>query len=136
MTDLTVNDEREALRTAIPGRWPVTAVFFLNGVLLCSYLVRIPALKAAQHLDDGQLGLVGMLFGAAALVTMQFVGAMVARVGTARVIRIALVLMPLVLIAAGLRHGLVVFLPAIVALGAVHGTLDVAMNAQAVAVER
>jgi fucose permease len=128
--------ERSESRTVIPGRWPVTAVFFLNGILLCSYLVRIPSLKAAQHLDDGQLGLVGMLFGASALVTMQFVGAMVARVGTARVIRVALLLMPLALVVTGLREGLPVFLLGIVALAAVHGTLDVAMNSQAVAVER
>jgi len=118
------------------GRWPVTTVFFLNGILLCSYLVRIPSLKAAQHLGDGQLGLVGMLFGAAAIIAMQFVGAMVARVGTARIIRLALVVMPVVLVATGLRQGLLVFVVAVIALGAVHGTLDVAMNAQAVAVER
>ncbi len=123
-------------RTVIPGRWPVTAVFFLNGTLLCSYLVRIPSLKTGQHLDDGQLGLVGMLFGASALITMQFVGAMVARVGTAWVIRVGLLLMPVMLIVTGLREGLPVFLVGIVALAAVHGTLDVAMNSQAVAVER
>jgi fucose permease len=128
--------ERSESRTVIAGRWPVTAVFFLNGVLLCSYLVRIPSLKAAQQLDDGQLGLVGMLFGASALVTMQFVGAMVARVGTARVIRVALFAMPLVLVVTGLREGMPVFLLGIAALAAVHGTLDVAMNSQAVAVER
>jgi predicted MFS family arabinose efflux permease len=120
----------------IPGRWPITAVFFLNGTLLCSYLVRIPSLKASQHLDDGQLGLVGMLFGASALVTMQFVGAMVARVGTARVIRVGLLAMPVALVVTGLRDGLPVFLLGIVALAAVHGTLDVAMNSQAVAIER
>ena len=128
--------ERNNIRAAIPGRWPITAVFFLNGVLLCSYLVRIPSLKANQQLDNGQLGLVGMLFGAAALITMQFVGAMVARLGTTRVIRLALFLMPFMLVATGLRHGVLVFALAIVALGAIHGTLDVAMNAQAVAVER
>lgn len=120
----------------LPGRWPVTAVFFLNGLTLCSYIVRIPDLKAAQHLDNGQLGLIGMLFGATALVTMQFVGAMVGRVGTLRVMRLALLVMPLVLLAAGLRVGLLTFVLAIAALGAVHGTLDVAMNAHAVAVER
>ena len=129
-------DERSEPRRVISGRWPVTAVFFLNGILLCSYLVRIPSLKAAQHFDDGQLGLVGMLFGASALVTMQFVGAMVARVGTARVIRVGLFAMPVVLVVTGLREGRPVFLLGIVALAAVHGTLDVAMNSQAVAVER
>jgi fucose permease len=128
--------ERSERRSVIPGRWPVTAVFFLNGILLCSYLVRIPSLKAGQHLDDGQLGLVGMLFGASALVTMQFVGIMVARVGTAVVIRVGLFAMPLLLVVTGLRDGLAVFLLGIAALAAVHGTLDVAMNSQAVAVER
>jgi fucose permease len=111
-------------------------VFFLNGLLLSSYIVRIPSLKAAQHLDNGQLGLVGVLFGASALVTMQFVGALVARVSTVRVIRVGLLLMPVVLFVTGLRQGTAVFLPAVVSLGAVHGTLDVAMNTQAVAVER
>ena len=127
---------RTETRDAIPGRSAVTAVFFLNGVLLCSYLVRIPSLKAGQHLDDGQLGLVGMLFGASALVTMQFVGAMVARIGTARVIQLGLFAMPVVLVVTGLREGILVFVLAIVALAAVHGTLDVAMNSQAVALER
>jgi predicted MFS family arabinose efflux permease len=136
MTSQIEHDERNETGSGVRGRWPVRGVFFLNGILLCSYLVRIPSLKAAQHLDNGQLGLVGMLFGAAALVTMQFVGAMVARIGTARVIRLALLLMPLVLVATGLRHGRLVFVVAVAALGAVHGTLDVAMNAQAVAVER
>jgi predicted MFS family arabinose efflux permease len=128
--------ERAESRAAVPGRWSVTAVFFLNGMLLCSYLVRIPSLKAGQHLDDGQLGLVGMLFGASALVTMQFVGAMVAKIGTSRVIRLGLFLMPLLLVATGLREGVWVFLLAIVGFAAVHGTLDVAMNSQAVTLER
>jgi predicted MFS family arabinose efflux permease len=136
---MTIHSERlepDQPRAAVPGRWAVTAVFFLNGLLLCTYLVRIPSIKAGQHFDDGQLGLVGMLFGASALVTMQFVGAMVARIGTARVIRLGLFLMPLVLVVTGLREGLPVFLLGIVVLAAVHGTLDVAMNAQAVALER
>jgi fucose permease len=136
MSIQTEQFERTPPPGGTPGRWPVTAVFFLNGILLCSYLVRIPSLKAAQHLDNGQLGLLGMLFGAAALVTMQFVGAMVARIGTARVIRLGLFVMPFVLVATGLRDGVLVFVVAIVALGSVHGSLDVAMNAHAVAVER
>ena len=133
---MTIQNDQSQSRSGVPGRWPITAVFFLNGLLLCSYLVRIPSLKAGQHFDDGQLGVVGMLFGAAALIAMQFVGALVARVGTARVIRLALFAMPLVLIATGLRDGPLVFMSAIVVLGGVHGTLDVAMNAQAVTVER
>src|ERR1700690_2217096 len=106
---MMVSDQPAAPRTPIAGRWPETAVFFLNGILLCSYLVRIPSLKAAQHLDNGQLGLVGMAFGAAALIAMQFVGTMVARIGPTRIIRLGLLLMPLVLVATGLRLGLLMF---------------------------
>ena len=121
---------------AVRGRWAVTAVFFLNGLLLSSYIVRLPSLKADHHLSNSQLGALGTLFGAAALIAMQFVGRLTARVGSARVIRVALVALPLAVVAIGASHGTVAFALAITVTGAVHGTLDVAMNAHAVAVER
>ena len=126
----------ESPANAVRGRWAVTAVFFLNGLLLSSYIVRLPSLKAEHHLSDGQLGALGTLFGAAALITMQFVGNFTARVGSARVIRLALLAMPLVVIGIGEGRGTFAFALAVTLTGAVHGTLDVAMNAHAVAVER
>ena len=122
--------------TATPSRWPVTAVFFLNGLLLSSYIVRVPAIKSDLHLTAGQLGLTGTLFAGAAIVAMQFVGPVAARVGSARLIRFALVAMPLTVAAIGLSRGLVAFAVAAIFTGAVHGSLDVAMNAYAVAVEQ
>jgi MFS family permease len=118
------------------GRWAVTAVFFLNGLTLASYIVRLPSLKVAQHLTDAQLGLVSTVFGAAALVAMQFVGALVARYGSGRLIRLGLVALPLVLAGIGLARGFLGLALAAALLGVVHGTLDVSMNAHAVAVER
>lgn len=126
----------ESPATAVRGRWAVTAVFFLNGLLLSSYVVRLPSLKAEHHLSNGQLGALGTLFGAAALIAMQFVGSFTARVGSARVIRLALLAMPLAVIAIGESRGTFAFALAVTLTGAVHGTLDVAMNAHAVAVER
>jgi len=78
-------------RAGVRGRWAVTAIFFLNGLTLSTYLVRVPSLKVDHHLSTGQLGLVSTVFGAAALVTMQFVGALVARYGSALLIRLTLV---------------------------------------------
>jgi MFS family permease len=121
---------------AVRGRSAVTAVFFLNGLLLSSYIVRLPSLKADHHLSNGQLGALGTLFGAAALIAMQFVGTFTARVGSARVIRVTLVALPLAVIAIGASRGVFAFALSIAVTGAVHGTLDVAMNAHAVAVER
>ncbi|MEU6496692.1 MFS transporter [Streptomyces sp. NPDC046984] len=118
------------------GRWPATAVFFLNGLTLSTYVVRLGSLKGKHHLSDGQLGLIGMVFAVAALACMQGVGPLTARVGTRPVLRISLVVMPVLLALVGLVGGVVELVVVITALGAVHGTTDTAMNTHAVTVER
>lgn len=127
---------READRAGVRGRWAVTAIFFLNGLTLSTYLVRVPSLKVDHHLSTGQLGLVSTFFGAAALVTMQFVGALVARYGSALLIRLTMFAMPLVLVGIGFTRGFLGLAVVAILLGAVHATTDVSMNAHAVAVER
>jgi len=123
-------------RAGVRGRWAVTAIFFLNGLTLSTYLVRVPSLKVDHHLSTGQLGLVSTFFGAAALVTMQFVGALVARYGSALLIRLTMFALPLVLVGVGFTHGFLGLAVAAIVFGAVHATTDVSMNAHAVAVER
>ncbi|HTI27930.1 MAG TPA: MFS transporter [Kutzneria sp.] len=118
------------------ARWAVTAVFFLNGALLSTYTVRLPSLKAGLSLTDGELGIILTLFGAAALPTMQFAGPLVARFGSARVMRLALVVLPLTLFGIGLSPNFGGVVVAVLLMGMVHGLLDVSMNAHAVAVER
>ncbi|MGC5004716.1 hypothetical protein [Streptomyces sp. DT203] len=59
---------------------PGTAVFFLNGLTLSTYIVRLGSLKGKHHLSDAQLGLIGMAFAVAALACMQEVGPLTARV--------------------------------------------------------
>lgn len=118
------------------SRWPATAVFFLNGLTLSTYIVRLPSLKAEHHLTDGSVGAIGVLFAVAALASMQFVGPLVARVGSRTVLRVSLAVTPLLLAAVGLADGTTGFAVAVTALGAVHGATDAAMNAHAVTVER
>jgi MFS family permease len=125
-----------ATRVGDSGRWPATAVFFLNGLALSTYIVRLPSLKDEYHLTDGRLGVIGVLFGLAALASMQFVGPLVARVGSRPVLRASLVILPLLLALLGLVGGPAGFALVATALGAVHGTTDAAMNAHAVTVER
>ncbi|MET8291864.1 MFS transporter [Streptomyces sp. NPDC005132] len=118
------------------GRWPATGVFFLNGLTLSTYVVRLGSLKGKHHLSDGQLGLIGMAFAVAALACMQGVGPLTARVGTRPVLRTSLVVMPVLLALIGLVSGVVELVVVVTALGAVHGTTDAAMNTHAVVVER
>jgi MFS family permease len=139
MAWMTVNEQpivdRPIVRTR-PGRWAVTAVFFLNGLTLSTYIVRAPSFKDRYHLTDGQFGLTGLLFALAALVCMQFVGPLAARVGVRAVLRVALAVMPLLLAAIAVAPDPWWFTALAPVLGAVHGTTDAAMNTSAVAVER
>lgn len=118
------------------GRWPATAVFFLNGLAMCTFIVLMPALKVSLHLTDGQLGLVGMTFAVSALAAMQFVGGLVARVGSRAVLRTSLAALPLLLALVGTTGGLAALVGAAAVFGLVHGATDAAMNAHAIAVER
>ncbi|MEU3349593.1 MFS transporter [Streptomyces sp. NPDC006700] len=123
-------------RAGSAGRWPATAVFFLNGLTLSTYLVRLGSLKDKHHLSDGQLGLVGMAFAVTALACMQGVGPLTARVGMRPVLRTSLLVMPVLLALVGLVRGTVGLVVLVMALGAVHGAIDTAMNTHAVTIER
>jgi MFS family permease len=123
----------EYLRTA---RAAVLAVFFTNGVVIGTWVVRIPAIKDRLGLSEGLLGVV--LLGAAvgALVAMPVVGALVSRFGSRRVVGMSALALTVALLTPGLASSLPLLMLAVVLLGAANGGLDVAMNAQAVAVEQ
>src|SRR4051794_12231030 len=83
-------------------RGPAIAVFFLNGLTLSTYLVRMPSLKEQHHLSDGRFGAIGMLFALAALAAMQFVGPLAARFGSRAVLRVSLAVMPVLIALLGI----------------------------------
>ena len=113
-----------------------TSVFLLNGLALSTWIVRVPALKHDLDLTDVQVGGLGVAFAVSAIVAMQVVGAVVQRYGSTAVLRVVLVAMPVLLAVGGSAPGPLSLTVAAAALGAAHGTTDVAMNAHAVAVER
>ncbi len=151
MTDISSRSEPDTTGTvpdeSAPGtpprdsvvaraRWAIVAVFFINGLLVSTYLVRIPSLKASLGLTDSQLGLILTFWGVAAILTMQTVGGLVARFGSANVIRVTLLVLPFALAGIGLANSAVLLSVAVAVAGALVGTIDVAMNAHAVVVER
>ncbi|MFI7628817.1 MFS transporter [Microbispora rosea] len=118
------------------ARAAVTAVFAVNGALIASLAVRTPSLKTDHELTAGLLGLLTALVGVAALAATQVAGRLAARIGSAWVVRIAAVALPLALLGVGLAGGPVHLAAAMLLVGAANGLLDTAMNAQAVMVER
>jgi MFS family permease len=114
----------------------VTTVFCINGMLIASLAVRTPSLRLDLGLTAGQLGLSSAVFGVFAVAAMQVAGGLAARFGSAQVVRLTVLLGPLGMIGVGLAGDFLALAVALLFLGAIHGTLDVAMNAHAVAVER
>ncbi|GIH95975.1 MFS transporter [Planobispora siamensis] len=105
-------------------------------MVLASYYVRVPSLKSSVGLTDGRLGVVLTFAAVAALLGMQFAAALSARYGSSLVARVSAVALPVSLSVVGLSGGFVPLLAALLLFGAVGGLLDVAMNSQAIAVER
>lgn len=126
----------DTVGSAIRARWAITAVFGGNGMLIASLAVRTPSLKLDLGLSAGRLGLVSALFGIAAVTAMQSTGRLVSRTGSARIVRLATLLLPVMLIGVGMAPGFGLLAVLMLVFGAIHGTLDVTMNAHAVAVER
>jgi MFS family permease len=128
----TTGTER-ALRTA---RASVAAIFFINGAATANWLVRIPAVQAKLGLSKGALGIALLGVAVGALAAMPRAGHLVARHGSRPVTRVGAVIFGATLLLPALAPNVVTLVLALVALGVGHGTLDVAMNAQASTVER
>jgi predicted MFS family arabinose efflux permease len=125
--------DRTALRR---GRVATSLLFGVFGAALGTWTARIPAIKQGLGLSDGQLSIGLLVFAAGAITGMQVIGRLVDRHDSARI-----------MIPAALAEGVVLTLPAfapnlttlalaLFVFGAVHGTLNIAMNANAVEVER
>jgi MFS family permease len=121
---------------AKPGRWAVSAMFCANGFIVGSWAPQIPLLLTRLDIREATLGLLILGFGLGALVAMPGCGILIPRHGSRAVLRafafactiglLLVIVMPNVWLAA----------PAMVLFGAVVGGMDVAMNTNAVAVER
>ncbi len=105
-------------------------------MVIATWVVRVPSVQSALHLTPASVGvaLLGMSVGS--LIAMPQTGRLAARFGTRRVTVWAGVCMMLTLLLPFLAPNLWVLFAALMVLGASNGVMDVAMNAQGVAVER
>jgi MFS family permease len=118
------------------ARVAVAVVFAANGAMFGNWAVRIPDVKLDLGLSEASLGAALLVPAAGALVSMPLTGALSARFGS-RAVTVAMALVfvtvPCLL---GLAPSLPWLVPALFVFGVGYGGLDVAMNAQAVTVER
>ena len=122
---------------AYRGAWAAVAYTFAgSGVMFGCWASRIPDVKADLDLSAGALGLA--LLGAAvgSLLSLPLGGAAAVRFGSPRTTRVAYLAMSVLAMLPGLAPDGVVLFVALLLWGAAMGACDVAMNIQAVSVER
>ena len=133
----------DALRRPASWRdaWPrerlaVAGAFLANGFVLGNWTPQIPLFQQRLGLSEAQLGLMILAFGIGAVLAMPLLGAATARFGsrmpTLAMHAILALSLPVLVLAPSVAVGAV----AILLFGAAMGGMDVAMNANAVSVER
>lgn len=137
LTDImTTLDARPALASAVTTQHATRTIFFIAGIGMSAWAPLVPYAKDRALLSDGALGTLLLFLGLGSLIAMPLTGMLVGRFGCKRVMAIAclFILLVLPLLATlgtpvGLGLALMVF-------GASIGLVDVAMNIQAVEVEK
>jgi predicted MFS family arabinose efflux permease len=120
----------------VRGRVAVSLLFLLYGAILGTWTARIPAVKQRLALSDGQLSVGLLAFAAGAILGMQLSGRLVDRYRSGRVMIPAALADGVLLVLPALAFDLASLVVCLLAFGAVHGTLNVAMNVNAVEVQR
>ena len=119
----------------VRSRWTVAAIFFVNGVVMASWVPHIPAVKAQHALSDGTLGAVLLCMALGAVLALLPAGWLTACVGSHRSTTFAALGLSLALPLPVVSPSISLLSLSLMLLGACNGMLDVSMNAQAVAIE-
>ncbi|MFL6448948.1 MAG: MFS transporter [Bryobacteraceae bacterium] len=135
----------ETLQLAIPGLgfrnkisaawWAVISRFLLHGLIVSTWVSRIPAVQNALDLSSARLGmcLLGTAIGSVCAIPVT--GWLITRFGTKRVTTWSTVGFSVALAAPAFATSATSLFVALVLFGAMAGSNDVAINAQGVAVE-
>jgi MFS family permease len=134
-TDIYTLPATRSTRGLTAAWWAVVARFLVHGLVVSTWLSRIPAIQSLLHLNNGILGL--SLLGAAvgSLCSIPMCGRLVNRYGSSKVTTWTSIAFCLALMLPGLAFNAVTLFLALSIYGAAAGANDVAMNAQGVAVE-
>ena len=127
------NNETVGLKKATAA---VGLAFFFAGAAMASWFSRVPAVKEKLALGAGGMGVMLAFVAVGSLVAMPLTGFMIARLGGKKILRAAEWAMGAALVLPAIAPDRATLAATLTLLGAAHGLLDVAMNAQASALER
>jgi len=117
------------------AKWALAMLFLVDGAGFGTWAAHVPVFKQLLHLENGSLTfvLVSLIIGA--LITMPITGQLIAHYSSRRVIRIAAVVYVLAVALLAQASSFLFLILFAGLFGAAKGAFDVAVNAQAIAVE-
>ena len=118
------------------ARAAVLLAFFTNGALVATWFSRIPAIQIKFGLSEGSLGLVLLGLSAGMLTALFLAGGLIARFGSPRITLVCAIVGCLTLPFLAIASQPIVLFAVLFVFGGGISAMDVAMNEQAVLVER
>jgi MFS family permease len=114
----------------------ITIVFFVNGALFASWASRIPALSDRVGATTGALGLALLAPALGAIIAMPLVGRLLPGRSSRTFCLLSLVALMAAVLLPGLARSVPELAGALLVVGLASSTMDLAMNAQGVSIER
>ena len=126
----------DLLTSATRARKGILAIFFFMGVVSMAWVARIPEIRDANGLNNGQLGLTLISSTVGAILGAQLTGRLVHSYGTKAVIRVAIIIMPVGLVLMGFSTSPITLISGLFVMGLGYSSMDTASNTQAVVIEK
>ncbi|MFN2292786.1 MAG: MFS transporter, partial [Candidatus Promineifilaceae bacterium] len=117
------------------ARLAVLAAFFFNGLILATWVSRIPAVQSKLDMSEGTLGFVLMGISVGVIVALSMAGGLVGRFGSKTMTMAGVIGLCFVMPLPALMPNTAALFAALFIFGAFLSTMDVSMNSQAVVVE-
>ena len=118
------------------ARIAVSAMFFVSGAVGASILPRLPAIRDSLALSNGELGAAVAAMPLGGLLAGGFAGFLITRFGSNRVALVAGTMMAAMLVGIGLATSWAMLAGAYLLMGVFDATMDAAMNAHGIGVQR
>ena len=130
-----MTDEIDLIR-ARAARIAVSVLFFANGAISASVLPRLPAIKDSLDLTNSELGVALAAGPIGGLLMGLFAGALIARFGSGRVATVTGTATAGLVLGVGFAGSWAILALAFLVMGAFDATMDAAMNAHGIGVQR
>lgn len=121
---------------AARGWWGTVVLFLVHGLVVATWVSRIPAVQSALHLPNGLLGLTLLSSAVGAVVSIPFAGWLVSRYGSRKISMVSSLAFCLTPMLLGTAFNTLTLSAALFVFGVLAASMDVSMNAQGVEVEK